>query len=104
MTVSYADEVATAKGLSLLKLLFLKWRGSVLKLLWKDLLVFMIIYYSLQLLYRLGLNEHQQEIFENIVGMLRSHISNISHALTRFFVSNKFFSSIHGNLLFCTFL
>lgn len=67
MTVTYSDEVATASGLSLLKLLFCKWRGSVIKLLWKDLLIYLGLYYALQVLYHFVLNDNQQEVFESIV-------------------------------------
>jgi bestrophin, other len=91
MSVSYFDEIATAKHLTLLKLLFCKWKGSVLKLLWKDLLVFFSIFFLLQLIYRLALNEDQQKVFETICvhGKFYQEKTPLSFLLG-FFVGNVF--------------
>lgn len=91
MTVSYTDQVATAKGLTLLKLLFCRWQGSVLKLLWKDLLVFCSIYYFLQALYHFSLNQKQQEIFQAIVKYAKVYQDNTPLSfLLGSFVGNVF--------------
>jgi hypothetical protein len=91
MTVTYADELATAKGLSLLKLLFCRWRGSVLKLLWKDLLIFCFIYYSLQAIYHFLLDEGQKEVFEAIVTYAKVYQDNTPLSfLLGSFVGNVF--------------
>lgn len=93
MSVSYFKEIATSKSLTLFKLLFGKWRGSVWKLLWKDLIVFFIIFYFVQLIYRLALNEHQQKIFEAIVEYAKLYHEKTGESLSfllGFFVSNVF--------------
>lgn len=91
MTVTYTDEVATARGLTLLKLLFCKWRGSVLKLLWKDLLVFVLIYYTLQGIYHYALNDFQQEIFQAVVKYAKVYHDNTPLSfLLGSFVGNVF--------------
>ncbi|CAG9763066.1 unnamed protein product [Ceutorhynchus assimilis] len=43
-----------------------RWRGSVYKLVWRELVAYLCVYYSINLLYRYGLNEHQQRVFERI--------------------------------------
>lgn len=41
------------------KFLF-RWRGSIYKLVWLDLMVFLLIYYILNLIYRLLLDEQSK--------------------------------------------
>jgi len=66
MTVSYTAKVSSAKSFGcFLKLLF-RWRGSIYKLVWPDLTVFLIIFFSLSLIYRFVLGEAEQRIFERI--------------------------------------
>lgn len=38
-----------------------RWRGSIYKLVWLDLLVFLTVYYILNITYRVGLDEHQKQ-------------------------------------------
>lgn len=91
MTVSYYEQIATAKGLSLIKLLLCKWRGSLLKLLWRDLLIFLSLYAILQLVYHLALNPDQQKVFEAVVHYSSSYqdLATLSFILG-FFVSKVF--------------
>ena len=46
--------------------LMLKWKGSVIKLVWHDLLVFLVLYFTLSILYRTVFfyNDSQREFFE----------------------------------------
>ncbi|XP_065159768.1 bestrophin-4-like isoform X2 [Atheta coriaria] len=67
MTVTYTGEVATCRGLGCFLKLLRRWRGSIYKLVWRDLLLFLIIFYALNLTYRFLLNPHQKTVFENIV-------------------------------------
>lgn len=67
MTVSYTAEVATCRGLGCFLKLLLRWRASIYKLVWLELTIFLIIYYSLSAIYRFLLDEHQKKIFEYIV-------------------------------------
>ncbi|KAL4708792.1 hypothetical protein ACJJTC_011756 [Scirpophaga incertulas] len=73
MTVTYTGEVATCRGFgTFLKVLY-KWRGSIYKLVWLDLLVFLLIYYLLSLTYRLALDEESKRIFEGVVNYCSFH-------------------------------
>jgi bestrophin, other len=90
MTVSYSSEIATSTSLTLLKLLFRRWRGSVFRLIWNDLLFFILLYYILQLSYSFKLlNEEQREIFRIFVNKSKTYTKEIRiEFLLGFFVSN----------------
>ena len=52
----FLAQVATASGLGVFwKLLFI-WRGSIYKLVWTNLAVYIVLYYTLSLTYRFGLD------------------------------------------------
>ncbi|XP_013134730.1 PREDICTED: bestrophin-1 isoform X2 [Papilio polytes] len=73
MTVTYTGEVATCRGFgTFLKVLY-KWRGSIYKLVWLDLLVFLLSYYILNLTYRLLLDENAKRMFEGVVNYCSFH-------------------------------
>ncbi len=59
MTVSYSDK-------SFLRLLF-RWRGSVWKLILVHYLIFLLLYFALNLSYRLLMDTDQQREFEKVV-------------------------------------
>ncbi|KAE8741863.1 hypothetical protein FOCC_FOCC012611 [Frankliniella occidentalis] len=66
MTVTYTAEVATSSGLGcFLKLLF-RWKGSIYKLLWPNLVLYSTLYFSLSLYYRFVLNPIDREWFERL--------------------------------------
>ena len=69
MTVTYTDEIQTAGRCGFLKLLFL-WQGSLTKAVWPDVLIYLILYYLLNIFYRLVLcstgMEEGQRVFEHI--------------------------------------
>uniref|UniRef100_A0A1Q3G0C8 Bestrophin homolog n=1 Tax=Culex tarsalis TaxID=7177 RepID=A0A1Q3G0C8_CULTA len=67
MTVTYTAEVATCRGFGCFLKLLLRWRGSIYKLVWLDLSCFLLLYYVLNITYRLALNEDQKKVFEDIV-------------------------------------
>ncbi|XP_016977558.1 bestrophin-2 isoform X4 [Drosophila rhopaloa] len=67
MTITYTGEVATCRGFGCFLKLLLRWRGSIYKLVWLDLLAFLTIYYAINMVYRFGLNPTQKETFEAIV-------------------------------------
>ncbi|XP_013097191.1 bestrophin-4 isoform X7 [Stomoxys calcitrans] len=67
MTVTYTAEVATCRGFGCFLKLLLRWRGSIYKLVWLDLLAFLFLYYLLSLVYRYALNDQQRVTFEIIV-------------------------------------
>lgn len=58
MTVSYSGDFVS---------LLLKWRGSVWKSLYKELGIFLLIYYLINFVYRFTLNEAQVQKFEQLV-------------------------------------
>ncbi|XP_036327632.1 bestrophin-4-like [Rhagoletis pomonella] len=66
MTVSYQAQVATSNFNCFLKLLA-RWRGSIYKIIWIDLAVFLVIYYSFGIVYRFVMGPEQQRIFQLLV-------------------------------------
>lgn len=73
MTVTYTAEVATCTGLGCFLHLLGRWRGSIYKLVWIDLLIYLVCYYTLNLIYRLALNEDQQLVFESVVDYCKEY-------------------------------
>lgn len=67
MTVTYTAEVATCRGFGCFLKLLVRWRGSIYKLVWLDLSCFLLLYYVLNITYRVALNEEQKKVFEDIV-------------------------------------
>ncbi|XP_071983272.1 bestrophin-4 [Engystomops pustulosus] len=65
MTISYTLEVANARFAGFSKLL-LRWKGSIYKLLYKELIVFSTCYAILSLTYRLALTQDQRILFEKV--------------------------------------
>lgn len=68
MTISYSD--------SFLKLIF-RWKGSLWKSLWNYLLVFLLMYYTLNLSYRFGLSEASKRTFEFAVVQCNEYTKQI---------------------------
>ncbi|XP_071512943.1 bestrophin-2-like [Panulirus ornatus] len=66
MTVPYTDTIASRSSFDALKLL-LRWRGSVYKMVWRDILVYMVCYFFISLVYRLVLPEEDRRVFECLV-------------------------------------
>ncbi|XP_044737268.1 bestrophin-4-like [Chrysoperla carnea] len=67
MTVTYTAEVATCRWFGCFLKLLVRWRGSIYKLVWMDLIAFLFIYYGLNIAYRHFLNEEHQRTFEAVV-------------------------------------
>ncbi|XP_074554534.1 bestrophin-3-like [Halichoeres trimaculatus] len=65
MTVTYSSKVANATFLSFHRLL-LRWRGSIYKLLYREFILFVLLYTVLSLVYRLALSEDQKRLFERL--------------------------------------
>ncbi|XP_045784515.1 bestrophin-4 isoform X2 [Maniola jurtina] len=66
MTISYAGEVPNGSSFGCFWRILLKWRGSVYKLVWRELLAYLTLYYTINLVYRFALTEEQQRIFERV--------------------------------------
>ncbi|KAI1287100.1 Bestrophin-3 [Halotydeus destructor] len=65
MTVTYSLNVANAKLTGFSKLL-LRWKGSIYKLLYREMALFCSLYYLLSFLYRYVLNDNHRVVFEKI--------------------------------------
>lgn len=82
MTVTYTGQVPNGSTFGCFWKVLGIWRGSVYKLVWRELLAYLFLYYSINFLYRFGLNEHQQRIFERI----RLYFSQQSETIPMSFV------------------
>ncbi|XP_071878576.1 bestrophin family protein isoform X2 [Bombus fervidus] len=66
------------------------WRGSVYKLIWRELLAYLFVYYLINFTYRYGLNEQQRVIFEKI----RYYFGNSSESIPMSFVLGFYVSLV----------
>ncbi|KAH8379791.1 hypothetical protein KR009_007289 [Drosophila setifemur] len=66
MTVSYAGEVPNGSSFGCFWKILWKWRGSVYKLIWRELVAYLCLYYTINVIYRFGLTPSQQSIFNKI--------------------------------------
>ncbi|XP_042149284.1 bestrophin-4 [Ixodes scapularis] len=66
MTVTYTAEVATSRGFGCFWKLLFRWKGSIYKLVWPDLGVYLAAYYSLNFLYRFILSNERKLFFEHV--------------------------------------
>ncbi|XP_065074065.1 bestrophin-2 [Ochlerotatus camptorhynchus] len=66
MTISYSAEVPNGSNFGCFWRILWKWRGSVYKAIWRELLAYLCVYYTLNLTYRYGLNEEGRRVFERI--------------------------------------
>ncbi|XP_050478589.1 uncharacterized protein LOC126867749 isoform X2 [Bombus huntii] len=67
-----------------------RWRGSVYKLIWRELLAYLFVYYLINFTYRYGLNEQQRVIFEKI----RYYFGNSSESIPMSFVLGFYVSLV----------
>ncbi|GIY28268.1 bestrophin-3 [Caerostris extrusa] len=65
MTVTYSLHVSKARLCGFAKLLT-RWRGSIYKLLYREMLIFVLLYYFLLVLYRFVLNVESRVTFEKL--------------------------------------
>ncbi|XP_059678060.1 bestrophin-4 [Gavia stellata] len=65
MTVSYTLKVANSRFGSFSKLLF-RWKGSIYKLLYKEFIVFVVLYAMLSLVYRWLLTKEQKRLYTKV--------------------------------------
>ncbi|KRF84498.1 bestrophin-4 isoform X2 [Drosophila virilis] len=66
MTVSYAGEVPNGSNFGCFWKILWKWRGSVYKLVWRELIAYLCLYYTINVIYRFALTPSQQTIFNKI--------------------------------------
>ena len=84
--------VATAKLSTLFKLLFGRWKGSLIRLVWKDLLIYLGVYYTLHIVYRFGLDRPNQKIFEAVAEYFKGFNKNVPLAFVLGFFCQQVFS------------
>ncbi|CAI5442176.1 unnamed protein product [Caenorhabditis angaria] len=72
MTVTYSLDVASSSFFCLYKLLF-RWKGSIWKSVWAELVVWCILYAMLSMSYRLIMTTSQREVFEDICVFLETY-------------------------------
>ncbi|XP_064174578.1 bestrophin-3-like [Anguilla rostrata] len=65
MTVTYSSKVANATFFGFHRLL-LRWKGSIYKLLYREFIVFAVLYSLLSIVYRLVLSDAQKRYFEKL--------------------------------------
>jgi len=58
MTISYAGHHVAR--------LLVRWKGSVWKSTWKELLAFLLLYYAIRVVYRLALTDNEKMLFETV--------------------------------------
>uniref|UniRef100_A0A1I7X5Y3 Bestrophin homolog n=1 Tax=Heterorhabditis bacteriophora TaxID=37862 RepID=A0A1I7X5Y3_HETBA len=74
MTVTYTLEVSRAKFWGFPKLLA-RWRGSIYRLMYREMICFLCAYYLIMLLYRQFLNDHLKSSFELLAVYCREFTS-----------------------------
>ncbi|CAL8104260.1 unnamed protein product [Calicophoron daubneyi] len=88
MSVFYADDLSGGQGVKLFWRVLKRWRGSLYKLVWVDLLIFVCLYYALNLTYRFAMTDDQKRSFESLVKFCEKTKGNLPVSfLLGFFVS-----------------
>jgi len=77
MTVSYTAEVANCSVLGCFWKLLFRWKGSIYKLLWPNLVVYILCYYLLFFVYRFFLDEVGKQQFEVISKWCKDYLDLI---------------------------
>ncbi|XP_032669617.1 uncharacterized protein LOC116843355 [Odontomachus brunneus] len=90
MTISYASEVPNGSSFGCFWRILIKWRGSVYKLIWRELLAYLFVYYLINFTYRYLLNDQQRVIFEKI----RYYFGNSSESIPMSFVLGFYVSLV----------
>ncbi|KAM7533088.1 hypothetical protein Aperf_G00000124472 [Anoplocephala perfoliata] len=67
MSIAYLDDVADGSGTFIFLKLLARWKGSLYKLVWLDLLVYLLLHYLIQLIYWLALDTSQRTLFNEVV-------------------------------------
>ncbi|XP_056011446.1 bestrophin-3-like isoform X2 [Ostrea edulis] len=91
MTITYQYRVANTTLGGFVKLLGM-WKGSVYKLVYKEIIIFSCLYAAISLTYRLALNEEQRVVFESIV----LHCNNFTSLIPVSFVLGFYVTMVIG--------
>ncbi|BHF82532.1 hypothetical protein SprV_0802567000 [Sparganum proliferum] len=88
MPISYVDDISDGSGAFIFVKILARWKGSLYKLVWVDLAVYITCFYIINFTYRFLLTPPQKQIFEGIVQYCDSMKGNIPVSfLLGFFVS-----------------
>jgi glutamine cyclotransferase len=66
MTISYTSDVANASKFGVFTSILIRWKGSVYKLVYKEMLAFMAVYFALNIFYRAILQGEGYEFYRNL--------------------------------------
>jgi hypothetical protein len=59
--------VANAGSWTFFKLLLYHWRGAVIRVLWRELLVYLAVFYTINGILCLSLDEHKKQSFHDVI-------------------------------------
>ena len=82
MTVTYSGDVGNASSFGCFNAILLKWRGSVYKLIYKELCAYITVYFLINLLYRVVLvpgsecSSHRPELVFPLANMT-THLEEV---------------------------
>ncbi|XP_050529530.1 bestrophin-4 isoform X2 [Daktulosphaira vitifoliae] len=77
MTVSYSRLVANGSSFGCFGSILCKWRGSVYKLVWRELAAYLMVYFAINLAYRFAFTETQQKLFIKVRSYLAGHSASV---------------------------
>ncbi|TKR86980.1 hypothetical protein L596_011469 [Steinernema carpocapsae] len=103
MTVGYMADVSNGSIKSFIKLMF-RWKGSLWKKVWRELLLWLMVYGAINITYRFILNGEEQVIFEDICALVFKHHELIPMTFMLGFYVTKIisrWSECFVNLAFC---
>ncbi|EFO16208.2 hypothetical protein LOAG_12300 [Loa loa] len=99
MTVTYSADVSTVRFTTFGKLIF-RWRGSIWKSIFNELVIWMIAYACLSILYNFILPESYRRIFENVCRLFTKYTDVMPLTfMLGFFINivvNRFWNSLHN--------
>uniref|UniRef100_A0A1I7RQ62 Bestrophin homolog n=1 Tax=Bursaphelenchus xylophilus TaxID=6326 RepID=A0A1I7RQ62_BURXY len=100
MTVTYSLDVASSTFCGFHRLLF-RWKGSIWKSIWPELLIWLLAYFLISFSYRFAMSKEQQQVFEELSTFFNTYSEYIPITfLLGFYVSCVFnrWAEVFNNL------
>lgn len=92
MTISYTDSFQK---------IVCRWKGSLWKACWKELILYLLCYYTIGIAYRLAMTEEQKRVFERVVVKMNGVVRAIPITfLLGFYVTNVFQVTVINEFFF----
>ncbi|KAH8301982.1 hypothetical protein KR044_001477 [Drosophila immigrans] len=88
MTVSYAGEVPNGSSFGCFWKILWKWRGSVYKLVWRELVAYLCLYLTINVVYRFALTPNQQTLFLKVRNYFGQQLESIPMSFVLAFYVN----------------